>query len=208
MPPVDFFIPIGSEEDERQLVDPAGDEAQHIKAGAVCPVQVFQHEHERSRRREGNQELARLQEEIRLARCTIQAGDGRSAGDVASLNTPGDLNPRAIGWRLRAVITVTGEDLHSRVRGLAAECIRERALADAGLTADQDEATPTVARRGQAIMQEGEFTVASNQRWGGRRCRSNIHPRPSRSGADDGARRRDGRAQAYTQGGPSQAKWF
>jgi hypothetical protein len=60
---------------------------------------------------------------------------------------------------------VAGEDGQTRVRRLAGELIGEGGLADAGLTADQDEAPPTTARRGQAVVQEGEFAVAPNQRW-------------------------------------------
>ena len=53
MPPVDLLAAIGGDEEERQLVEPARDEAQQVEAGAVRPVEVFEHEHERSLPRSG-----------------------------------------------------------------------------------------------------------------------------------------------------------
>jgi hypothetical protein len=111
-------------------------------------MEVFEHEHQRSLRGQGNEEVARLGEEVRLARRAVEAGDGRGVGGAGEgLGTPGDLDPRAVGWGLRAVITVAAENVRARVRRLAAERIRERGLADAGLTSDQDEAAPTITRR-------------------------------------------------------------
>ena len=79
MPPVDLLATIGGDEEERQLVDPARDEAQQVEAGAVRPMEVLEHEHERSLRGQGNEEVARLREEVRLARRAVEAGDGRAS---------------------------------------------------------------------------------------------------------------------------------
>ena len=183
MPPVDLLGTIGGDEEERQLVDPARDEAQQVEAGAVRPMEVLEHEHERSLRGQGHEEVAHLGEEVRLARRAIESGDGRSVGGIGEgLGAPGDLDPRAVGRGLGAVVAVADEDVGARVRRLAAERIREGGLPDAGLAADQDEAALAIAHRSQAIVQEREFAVAPDQRWRWcRRGRSDIHARPSRS---------------------------
>ena len=170
MPPVDLLGTIGGDEEERHLVDPARDEAQQVEGGTVRPMEVFEHEHERSLRGQGNEEVAHLGEEVRLARRAIESGDGRSVGGIGEgLGAPGDLDPGAVGRGLGPVVAVADEDVRARARRLAAERIREGGLANAGLTSDQDEAAPTIARRGQAVVQEGEFAVAPDQRW--RWCR-------------------------------------
>ncbi len=170
MPPVDVLTPIGGDEEERHLVDPVRDEAQQVERGAVRPMEVFEHEYERSLRRQGNEEVARLCEEVRLARRTVEARDGRRGGGVRmGFNTPGDLDPGTVGWGFGAVITVAGEDARARVRRLATECICEGRLPDAGLAADQDEAAPTITRRRQALVQERQLAVAADQ--GRRWCR-------------------------------------
>jgi len=72
-----------------------------------------------------------------------------------------------------------------RVRGIPREPVGEGGLADASLAADQDEAAPASARRGQSVVQDGEFAVAPDE---GRRCdrrwRTDVHARPRRRGAD------------------------
>jgi hypothetical protein len=184
MPPVDILIPVGGNEEERQRVDPVRDEAQQVEARAVRPMEVFQHEYERSLRGQGNEEVARLREEARLARRAVEAGDGRSVDGIREdLDATGDLDPRAVGWGLGAVIAVAGEDVRPRLRRRAAERIRKGGLADARLAADQDHAAPAMTRHGQPVVEEGEFAVPTDRGWAQqRRWRDSVHALPTKLG--------------------------
>src|SRR5262245_51747554 len=121
-------------------------------------MEVFEHEHERSRRTQGDEEAPCLPEEVRLARRFVEAGDGRGVGE--GLTATGDLDPRAIWRGVGPVVTVAGENVRAHIRRLAAEHIREGGLPDAGLTINQDEAAPTTLGGRQPVVEEGEFAVA------------------------------------------------
>jgi hypothetical protein len=99
-----------------------------------------------------------------LACRVIEVGEERYIRRVgAGLDVPGDLEPGAEGGSLGAVVAVTGEDVCARVGGVADEVISEGGLADAGLTADEDEGAATGVSGRQAVMQDGTFAVTPDE---------------------------------------------
>src|SRR5262249_44235893 len=146
------------------------EEAEEIKAGGVRPVQVLQEEHDWAPRRQCDKEVARLSEEGGPAGRTAETGHRWGACGVGEgADALGDLEPGTVGRGLDPVVAVAREDGNARVRGRAGEPAGEGGLADAGLAADQHQAAPAVARGSQAVAQDGEFAVAPDEWWCGRR---------------------------------------
>jgi hypothetical protein len=176
MPPVNFLTPIGCEEEKWHLVDLVRNKAQQVKARTVGPMEVLEQEHEWSLRSQGNKEVARLREDVRLTRRTVEAGNRRSYSDGGGWDAMGNLKPGTIGWGLSAVIAVAGQDVRTGVRCLAADRTRERGLPNAGLTADQHNVAPAMTRRGQTVLQKCHFTVSTDRRWARkRRWQDHVH---------------------------------
>ncbi len=124
---IDLVVTVRDEHERARRLHPPPEHSENVEGGLVSPVDVLEHEHGRSLEL-GDEDAAQLS----------RSGSGldRSRDPTAGLSR--NVEERPEGRRCRQA--VAGAVQHRRVDALA-EGACERRLADAGLTADEEEAT-------------------------------------------------------------------
>src|SRR5579875_1014335 len=165
-----------------QLVDAIGGQEENTVPGGlprhetqerqtllIGPVEVFEDEHHRTLVGEGHKEVPGLADERFLAadgRQRVAIVEERWEGwQVAGWGiATGQLCPRTIGRRDRQVIAVTPEDKRIGCLHLCCQPLDQGRLADARLTADQDEAPLAIESFPEPTVQQLLLAGTADQR--------------------------------------------
>jgi hypothetical protein len=116
MAPGQLVHPIGHDQQERQVVDAAGDVPEEFETRRVSPVEVFEHDEDRSDRGKGGDEVPHLGKECGLTGDAFEPPIGEGSGwwrQVCPRAVASDkVEPGTVGRSIRQVVAVAGEDEH------------------------------------------------------------------------------------------------
>ena len=162
-----LVAPVGQNEQRAQIRQPSREVQQELKARFVAPVQVFDHDQQRSRRRDACEQLRERGEEAafvlfrlgrrRAARDLVGAQCGENLRKVAGLgscpgcqvvarNRPQQVEERPVGEGVVRLEAMAAQHLHRDVRGLrpANDLADEPRLPDSRFAGDRDHLAVTV----------------------------------------------------------------
>ncbi len=183
-------VSVGADDEERAVTEAAGEEAEQEQRGLVRPVQVVEHDHQRSRTcRRGEESgdrveqaeplLLRVAHHSRLTDGTdLIAQLGDDAGDLrrARSELPGEadgiriadvgadrLGPGPVRGRALALVTAAPMDPRALHPGVGGQFLRRARLADPRLPDQQDQAAGSGSRLVDGGAQLAELLLAADE---------------------------------------------
>jgi hypothetical protein len=151
-----------------RLVDAAGDVPEEFETRRVSPVEVFEHDEDRSDRGKGGDEVPHLGKECGLTGDAFEPPIGEGSRwwrQVCPRAVASDkVEPGTVGRSIRQVVAVAGEDEHVSGTRFPNEVAHERRLADPGGAAYQHESALASNSGGQVLLEACPLPVPSDQR--------------------------------------------
>jgi hypothetical protein len=165
----EFIDAIGDQQEEGQVGEGTGEEAEEIEGGGVRPVEVIEQQEERMLCGEGSEEVAGVVEEGSLAGDRTDGAalgeGGRKDGRVVYGRVGGEeIDPGTVGRGLGKVVAASDQHQRALLSCLPRQCLGERGLADPRLPTDQNEAAVPCEGGIEVLAQEGEFARTPNKR--------------------------------------------